>query len=199
MKEAYIMDITPLTNKINLIIGAVAALLSYIFGEHWILFAFFLLLNVGDYVTRWIAARLTGTENSKAGWIGILKKLGYWIMVALGFGMSIIFIEIGLVIGLDLGVTTLIGWFVLATLIINEIRSILENLVEAYGDKVPNVLVKGLEVANKAIDGTIKITDDGIETVLHKTDDEIQTKGKATLAVHVERTKSSGGTPCSRR
>lgn len=193
------MDITPLTNKINLIIGAVAALLSYIFGEHWILFAFFLLLNVGDYVTRWIAARLTGTENSKAGWIGILKKLGYWIMVALGFGMSIIFIEIGLVIGLDLGVTTLIGWFVLATLIINEIRSILENLVEAYGDKVPNVLVKGLEVANKAIDGTIKITDDGIETVLHKTDDEIQTKGKATLAVHVERTKSSGGTPCSRR
>lgn len=193
------MDITPLTNKINLIVGAIAALLSYIFGEHWILFAFFLMLNVGDYITRWIAARLTGTENSKSGWIGILKKLGYWIMVALGFGMSIIFIEIGLVIGLDLGVTTLIGWFVLATLIINEIRSILENLVEAYGDKVPNVLVKGLEVANKAIDGTIKITDDGIETILHKTDDEIQTKGKATLNVHDERTRSSGGTPYSRR
>lgn len=193
------MDITPLTNKINLIVGAIAALLSYIFGEHWILFAFFLLLNVGDYITRWIAARLTGTENSKAGWIGILKKLGYWIMVALGFGMSIIFIEIGSVIGLDLGVTTLIGWFVLATLIVNEIRSILENLVEVYGDKVPNVLIKGLEVANKAIDGTIKITDDGIETILHKTDDEIQTKGKATLDVHDERTKSSGGTPCGRR
>lgn len=193
------MDITPLTNKINLIVGAIAALLSYIFGEHWILFAFFLLLNVGDYITRWIAARLTGTENSKAGWIGILKKLGYWIMVALGFGMSIIFIEIGSVIGLDLGVTTFIGWFVLATLIINEIRSILENLVEVYGDKVPNVLVKGLEVANKAIDGTIKITDDGVETILHKTDDEIQTKGKATLDVHDERTRSSGGTTCSRR
>ena len=124
--------------------------------------------------------------------------MGYWIMVALGFGMSIIFIEIGSVIGLDLGVTTFIGWFVLATLIINEIRSILENLVEVYGDKVPNMLIKGLEVANKAIDGTIKITDDGIETILHKTDDEIQTKGKATLHVHDERTRSGGGTPCRR-
>lgn len=192
------MGVTPLTNKINLIMGTITALLSYIFGEHWILFAFFLLLNIGDYITRWIAARLTGTENSKAGWIGILKKLGYWIMVALGFGMSIIFIEIGSVIGLDLGVTTFIGWFVLATLIINEIRSILENLVEVYGDKVPNMLIKGLEVANKAIDGTIKITDDGIETILHKTDEEIQTKGKATLHVHDERTRSSGGTPCRR-
>ena len=189
------MDATLLTNKINLIVGAIVALLSYIFGEHWILFAFFLLLNVGDYITRWIAARLTGTENSKAGWIGIFKKLGYWIMVALGFGMSIIFIEIGSVIGLDLGVTTFIGWFVLATLIINEIRSILENLVEVYGDKVPNVLVKGLEVANKAFDGTIRITDDGIETILDKTDDEIQIKGKATLDIHDERTRSSGGTP----
>ena len=58
------MGVIPLTNKINLIMGAIAALLSYIFGEHWILFAFFLLLNIGDYITRWIAARLIGTENS---------------------------------------------------------------------------------------------------------------------------------------
>lgn len=150
------MNTTPLTDKINLIIGAITALLSYIFGAHWILFLSFLLLNFGDYLTRWMAARLTGTENSKAGWIGILKKLGYWIMIALGFGMSVIFIEIGSAIGVNLEISTLIGWFVLATLTINEIRSILENLVEA-GYKLPNALIKGLEVANKAIDGQIKI------------------------------------------
>lgn len=183
------MSIEPLTNKINLIIGAITAILSYILGEHWILFVFFLLLNFGDYITRWIAARLTGTENSKAGWFGILKKLGYWIMIALGFGMSVIFIEIGNVIGIDLEVTTFIGWFVLATLIINEIRSILENLVEAYGDKVPKILVKGLEVANKAIDGKITIGDDGIETVFHKSEKEIQSKGKATLEIEDIRSK----------
>lgn len=191
------MNITPLTNKINLIVGAITALLSYIFGEHWILFMFFLLLNFGDYLTRWMAARLTGTENSKAGWIGILKKLGYWVMIALGFGMSIIFIEIGNTIGLNLEITTFIGWFVLATLIINEIRSILENLVEA-GYKVPAILIKGLEVANKAIDGKIKISDEGIETILHSSDEDIQAKGKAVLEVEDQRTMSSGGTPCSR-
>lgn len=153
------MNITPLTDKINLIVGAIAALLSYLLGEHWVLFVFYLALNGGDFLTRWLAARITGTENSKAGCIGILKKLGYWVMIALGFSMSIIFIEIGNTIGVNLEVTTFIGWFVLATLIINEFRSILENLVEA-GYKVPEILIKGLEVANKAIDGKIKIKEE---------------------------------------
>lgn len=139
------------TDKINIIFGGIAAICAYIFGDHWVLFAAFLCLNVGDWITRWITARITGTENSKAGWIGILKKLGYWIMIALGFGMSAIFVEIGESINLNLNVTVLLGWFVLATLIINEIRSILENLVEG-GFSVPQVLIKGLEVANKVID-----------------------------------------------
>lgn len=181
--------IEPLTNKINLIVGAITALLSYLLGEHWVLFVFFLVLNAGDFLTRWIAARITGTENSRAGWIGILKKIGYWVMIALGFGMSIIFIELGAVIGVDLHVTTYFGWFVLATLIINEIRSILENLVEAYGDKVPAILVKGLQIANKSIDGVIKLGDDAVETTFHKSEDEIQAKGKATMEIEDNRTK----------
>lgn len=155
-------EIEPLTDKINLIMGMITALLAYLFGDNWLLFVFFLLLNCFDFITRWMAARFTGTETSKAGWIGVLKKLGYWIMIALGFSMSVIFIQIGNSIGVDLGMTTFIGWFVLATLIINEFRSILENLVEA-GYKVPYILTKGLEVANKAIDGKIKITDTGVE------------------------------------
>ena len=182
--------IEPFTNKINLIVGAITALLSYLLGKHWMLFVSFLVLNIGDFLTRWIAARITGTENSRAGWIGILKKIGYWIMIALGFGMSVIFIEIGAVIGVDLHVTTYLGWFVLATLIINEIRSILENLVDAYGDKVPAILVKGLQVANKSIDGVIKLGDDGVETIRHKSEDEIQTKGKVTMEIEDNRTTS---------
>ena len=61
-----------------------------------------------------------------------------------------IFIEIGKAIGVDLGITTLLGWFVLASLLINEIRSILENFVEA-GFNVPIILIKGLEVADKVV------------------------------------------------
>ena len=134
----------------NAIIGAVVAVMSYILGEHWILFAAFLLLNVADWITGWMKSKMANKENSVRGWKGVLKKLGYWLMVMVAFGASAIFIEIGKAIGVDLGITTLLGWFVLASLLINEILSILENFVEA-GFNVPIILIKGLEVADKAV------------------------------------------------
>ena len=134
----------------NAVTGAIVAVLSYVLGEHWILFVAFLLLNVADWITGWMKSRIMGKENSVAGWKGTLKKLGYWLMIAVAFGSSAVFIEIGKVIGVDLGITTLLGWFVLASLLINEIRSIVENFVEA-GFDVPVVLIKGLEVADKAV------------------------------------------------
>ena len=134
----------------NAIAGAIVTILSYILGEHWILFVAFLLLNVADWLTGWMKSRINKKENSVAGWKGVLKKLGYWLMVAVAFGASAVFIEIGRTIGIDLGVTTLLGWFVLASLLINEIRSIIENFVEA-GFNVPKILTKGLEVADKIV------------------------------------------------
>lgn len=134
----------------NAIVGTVIAVLSYVLGEHWILFVAFLLLNLADWITGWMKSRMTKKENSVKGWKGVLKKLGYWIMIMVAFGASAVFIEIGKAIGVDLGITTLLGWFVLASLIINEIRSILENFVEA-GFDVPKILVNGLEVADKIV------------------------------------------------
>lgn len=134
----------------NAVVGGIVACLTMIFGEHWILFAGFLLFNIVDFITGIMKSKLAGKENSTKGWQGVLKKLGYWIMILVAFAMSTLFIEVGKVINIDLGVTTLLGWFVLASLAINEIRSILENLVEA-GFNVPNVLINGLEVANKII------------------------------------------------
>ena len=134
----------------NAIVGSIVAVLSYIFGEHWILFALFLAFNLADWITGWMKSRIAHKENSKAGWKGVLKKLGYWIMIAVAFGASAVFVEIGKTIGVDLGITTLLGWFVLASLLVNEIRSICENFVEA-GYNVPQILIRGLEVADKAI------------------------------------------------
>ena len=134
----------------NAAVGAVIAVLSYILGEHWVLFVAFLLLNVTDWLTGWMKSRMAGKENSMKGWKGVLKKLGYWLMIMVAFGAGAVFIEIGKTIGIDLGITTLLGWFVLASLLINEIRSILENFVEA-GFNVPRILIKGLEVADKVV------------------------------------------------
>lgn len=134
----------------NAIVGGIVAVLSFVFGEHWILFAIFLLFNVADWLTGWMKSRMAGKENSMKGWQGVLKKLGYWLMILVAFAASAVFIEIGNTLGLDLGVTTLLGYFVLASLLVNELRSILENFVEA-GYNVPTVLVRGLEVADKVV------------------------------------------------
>lgn len=146
----------PIANKLNATIGLIVALLSYIFGRYWILFVAFFALNVLDCITGHIKSKTLGVINSSKGATGVVKKLGYWIMIVIGFGMSTVFIKIGEVIGVDLQVTSLIGWFVLASLIVNEFRSNIENLVEA-GYDVPKILTEGLEVANKVLDSKIDV------------------------------------------
>lgn len=143
-------NIEVFVDRYNMLMGTVIAILSYVLGEHWFLFVAFMGLNVLDWLTGWMKSRMTGKENSAKGWMGVMKKLGYWIMILSAFGIGAVFIEIGEIIGIELGVTTMLGWFVLASLSINEIRSVLENFVEA-GFSVPYVLIKGLEVADRAV------------------------------------------------
>jgi len=72
----------------NAMVGAAVAVLSYILGEHWFLFVLFLLLNAIDWGTGWMKSRINNVENSKAGLKGVLKKLGYWLMIMVAFGAS---------------------------------------------------------------------------------------------------------------
>lgn len=134
----------------NAILGAAVAVLSYVLGPHWFLFAIFLLLNVFDWITGWIKSEKTGKTSSKAGLWGIMKKFGYWMLIIASFSITAGFTELGSILGMDLGVTTLLGWFVLASLLVNEARSICENLVE-MGINVPTILVKGLQAANRVV------------------------------------------------
>lgn len=147
MKKMNYMD------SYNAIVGSIVAVLSFVFGEHWILFAIFLLFNIADWLTGWMKSRIAGKENSMKGWQGVLKKLGYWLMILVAFAASAVFIEIGNTLGMDLGITTLLGYFVLASLLVNELRSILENFVEA-GYDVPKVLTTGLQVADEKLNGS---------------------------------------------
>lgn len=147
----------PIFDKFNALCGLIVAVLSYIFGEHWILFTAFLALNIVDYITGCLKSHINHKTNSAKGATGILKKLGYWLMILVGFGSSVIFMEIGEVLGVNLGITKMIGWYVLTTLIINELRSIIENFVEAgYSNKVLDILAKGLEVTEEMASKIIK-------------------------------------------
>ena len=134
----------------NAIVGGIVTFLTMVLGEHWSLLVLFLLFNVIDFITGWMKARMTKKENSIKGFKGVIKKLGYWLIILVSFSTSVLFIEIGEVLKIDLSITTMLGWFVLASLAINEIRSIIENIVEC-GYKVPQILIKGLDIANKVI------------------------------------------------
>lgn len=141
------------TDTYNLITGAIMAIMTAIFGIYWYIFAAYLVLNVFDWLTGWYKSRKNKKESSSVGLKGILKKLGYWVIIAVAFLMSSVFVNLGKdILGINLDFLMMIGWFTLACLLVNEVRSILENLVES-GYNVPTVLINGLEIADKMING----------------------------------------------
>lgn len=144
-------------DKINMIYGLIATIGVALFGKYWFLFAGFLILNVIDYVTGYCKAKFYNkNESSAIGAKGIVKKVWYWVVIGLAFFISTCFVYMGETIGVDLSFVQLFGWFTLATYLINEIRSILENLVE-MNVKVPQFLIAGLDITQKLLDTKTEI------------------------------------------
>lgn len=135
----------------NSITGILVTLLSAAFGTYWYIFAAFILFNIFDWLTGWYKSRKMKTESSVVGLKGIIKKLGYWVIIAMAFLIADIFVLMGRdILNMNLDFLMLIGWFTLACLMVNEARSILENLVEC-GYEVPSVLIQGLAVTEKLL------------------------------------------------
>lgn len=127
--------------------------LNLLFETNWNLLLIYLMLNIIDTITGYIKARVLKKENSVAGFKGILKKIYCWVLIFLSFTMSLFFKEVGHIINIDFSISSFLGWYVLISLMINEFRSVLENLTEA-GCPVPKVLISGLEIANNKIEQT---------------------------------------------
>lgn len=153
MKE----EIIKIYNEISAVISTIITILTSTFGTQWTLFAGYLLLNVTDYITGTIKAKKLKKENSSIGAGGIVKKVCYWILIATTFVFSYMIAEILKNTNLDININFVMffGWFTLACLAINELRSILENLTE-MGISVPTFLIKGLEKAQTNIDNIVE-------------------------------------------
>lgn len=138
-------------DKYNVIIGGIVAVSTAILGTYWYVFAGYLLCNVLDWITGWYKARKLHKESSRTGLHGILKKIGYWIIILVAFLLPDLLINLGKdLLGVNVDFLLLFGWFTLTCLLINEIRSILENLVEC-GYQVPEFLIRGLAVTEKLL------------------------------------------------
>lgn len=79
------------------------------------LFGIYLLLNVLDWLTGWYKARVKKEASSKAGLNGIIKKVGYWIILLIAFLIPYMFQRLGKdLLDMDLGYLSALGWFTLA-------------------------------------------------------------------------------------
>lgn len=109
-----------------------------------------------DYLTGWVKAAVFLHEwSSKTGLQGIVKKAMYFVMIGgsflIGYGLK----EMGAQIGLNLGFSIYIGWYVTAVMLINEFTSILENLYVIMPDKVPTWLIKILKISDDKLNDKI--------------------------------------------
>lgn len=194
MVFADVVDFS-MMDRVNAIGGSLLVLVTYIFGDHWVLFVALIALNVADWITGTIKAHIMKQESSSAGLIGIMKKLSYWIMIAISFGMSPILNEIGLAVGADLSMfSPILGWLILAMFLVNELRSNCENLAE-IGVPIPTWLTSGLKVAAEKIekhgealfDGSLDVdaeSDEKYRVSITKPIEEIREQDAVTLKIH---------------
>lgn len=130
--------------------AAVGALCSYA-AALVVPLAVLLAVMVGDYVSGMAKAWSTGTLCSKTGLRGIVKKLGYLVLVGVA-GVMDWLVRYGLAqVGVTVTLDFLLSAMVTVWLIINELLSILENIA-ALGGPVPGFLRKLLARLKNAVE-----------------------------------------------
>ena len=114
--------------------AAFIAAFSAIFGWLGILAVPVLILaglNVTDYITGIVASKRRNEQvTSDKGLWGIVKKVGMWILVGIGWAMDVLINYAGQYVGLTIKLPFLVATIVAVWLICNEIISILENLLD---------------------------------------------------------------------
>ncbi len=149
MKE---LNIHTIIDGYNAMVAGWVLLLSTIFGTHWYLFMALLLFNILDWLTGWYKARKLKQVSSAIGLRGLVKKIFYWVLIAVSFVSAAVFTKLGEdVLLMDLSCCEMLGWFCLASLLVNEVRSIVENLIE-MGVPVPEAVASGLKVAETMVE-----------------------------------------------
>lgn len=114
--------------------AALVAAFSMIFGWLGILAVPVLILaglNFTDYITGILASkRRNELVTSDKGLWGIVKKIGMWILVGLGWAMDVLINYASQYVGLSIKLPFVVATIVAVWLICNEIISILENLLD---------------------------------------------------------------------
>lgn len=148
-----------LLNGYNFVAATMITILTDIFRQYGIVLASFLMLNLIDWITGTCKAHIGGRESSVAGLKGICKKLGYWVLIFVAFVTGKDLAMLAGEMGFAFVFADYIGWLTLSMLVVNEARSITENLVE-MGVAVPKIFSKGLSIAQNTLEATLSQQED---------------------------------------
>ena len=97
-----------------------------------------------DYITGMTAAWMNKELSSRKGIQGVIKKIFYLMIVAVGMGIDYLIVMLSGKLGVQLGINFVVGLLVIVWLIINELISILENSGK-IGVPMPAFLMKLLD------------------------------------------------------
>ncbi|MCU9614634.1 phage holin family protein [Caldibacillus lycopersici] len=141
-------------NTIQMGLGAAGSFFTWFFGGWDLLLQYLLLFMVLDYITGIIKAAIKKQISNRIGFIGLARKVGVLVIVAIAHGLDRLFATSEAnIFGLDIPVIrTIVIW----GYIINEITSILEN-IKLIGVPLPAILQKILSIIKTETDNkTIK-------------------------------------------
>lgn len=119
--------------------AALAAAVSFLYGEWTMLLSILLTLVVIDYVSGLIAAGMEGGIKSRTGLTGIARKIFIFVMVAVAHLVDKVLIEVGF------EVESLIFMAAIVFYIVNELISIFEN-AGRIGLPVPKQLKQAITI-----------------------------------------------------
>ena len=142
--------------------GTVIAVLSALMSCLGILaIPVFLLVgcNVIDYVTGLVAAKYRQDGISSYKSIrGIFKKVGMWLLIVVGSFMDILIQYAVECMGLGITIPFVVSTIVAVWLVVNEIISILENLID-IGVKMPPFLMPIVKYIKKQVEDKAKLAE----------------------------------------
>lgn len=149
-----------------IIAGALGALAAY-FNVLLIPLIVLAIVMLIDYVTGMASAAYSGKISSRVGVFGILKKAGYFALVAVGMVADYLISSALVKIGIDLQINYCFGMIITIWLIINELISILENLGE-LNVPLPSFLVNIIKTLKNKVEEQAESKQIKVEKDEHK-------------------------------
>lgn len=117
--------------------------------------------NLIDYATGLLAAkyRQDGGISSYKSIRGIFKKIGMWLLIIVGSFMDILIQYAAECMGLGIAIPFVVATFVAVWLVVNEMISILENLID-IGVNMPPFLMPVVKYIKKQVEDKAKLTEE---------------------------------------